>query len=75
MMWTSVTTSGLVKDRLQVCLQDILCPATSSSVDSHPATIIKMTGFDHWIIQKYLCYVYTSKIEFNSFEDIWETLR
>ena len=55
--------------------KDILCPPLSSSVDSHPVTIIKMTGVDHWTLQKYLCFIYTGKIEFTSLSDIWETLR
>ena len=55
--------------------KDILCPPMSSSVDSHPVTIIKMPGVDHWTLQKYLCFIYTSKIEFTSLDDIWETLR
>ena len=47
----------------------------SSSVDSHPVTIIKMPGVDSWTLQKYLCFIYTNKIEFTSLDDIWETLR
>ena len=55
--------------------QDILYPPLSSSVDSHPVTIIRMTDVDQWVMQKYLCFVYTRKIEFTSVDDMWETLR
>ena len=32
-------------------------------------------GTDQWIIQKYLTFIYTQKLDFNSVEDIWDTLR
>lgn len=55
--------------------QDILYPGASSSMDSpSPVSIIRMTAVDHRVVQKYLSYVYTHKVDFNSIDDIWETL-
>ena len=55
--------------------QDILYPGVSSSMDSPSSvSIIRMTAVDHRVVQKYLSYVYTHKVDFNSIDDIWETL-
>ena len=58
--------------------QDILYPGgggASSSMDCpSPVSIIRMTAVDHRVVQKYLSFVYTHKVDFNSVDDIWETL-
>ena len=55
--------------------QDILYPPVSASLDTEPVTVIRLPGVDQWIMQKYLTFIYTEKLEFNSVDDVWDTLR